>query len=166
MLLTGAIQSGKEAPSVTLDSAQHERDTANPVCSPSERCVMQRLLRSADCAPATSKPPKMAFAESVRLAVNSRENHASDSPHAWLVSSSQSTELREITQCQSIWLASCYSHRTVNRCRSCFATNALGLMQFGDVGAALVFRHLDECYLACHQSHLRLGGKIGGTARA
>ena len=50
---------------------------------------------------------------------------------------------------------------------SCLATNAFGLMKAGDVGAALVFRHLDECYLARrHDPHLRVGGEICGAAGA
>lgn len=52
-------------------------------------------------------------------------------------------------------------------CGSCLAASAFGLMQAGDVGAALVFRHLDERYLAGrHYSPLRLGGEISGTAGA
>src|SRR5579872_2652336 len=46
----------------------------------------------------------------------------------------------------------------------CPAAGAFYLMQTGDVGAALAFRHLDERDLSHQDSHLRRGGKIGGAA--
>jgi hypothetical protein len=50
---------------------------------------------------------------------------------------------------------------------SCPATNALGLLQFGDVGPALVFRYLDERYLTGrHYPHLRIRGEIDRGAGA